>query len=1113
MRQRTRLLSVLLALVMCLGLLPGTVLADDYWPLISITNEAFSPGPGWEIETTPGPTYTITLKVDGPRDFYYEDSHSLRSSHIKVFWTGEGLPAVDPGDVTGTTTVVPGGGDNTWTLTPVPPSDPNDQPYEITGTTTGGANGGQARGRIRMAEDHETKEYDHYTLFRPEDPTRVIDYNFSPWVFKGWLCQETGEMISGDTRADRDMTLVAQWDKSQPETMDKSCGVWFFCNGGRMVPADGMTPYLLGYERIDNQMVIMTVTDTDGSLFAYPTVTREGYTFDGWYTAPEGGTRIEGKQDVSSYVGNHEKKDFNFFVSLFARWSEDKSEGQALRIDFEPDGGKITSIRGVPAAQLAPGTPKASETNTFVDTNSGIGMMMTGGDHKLDSLPEAAREGYTLDGWYTAKEGGSKVTTDTVLSEDCMLFARWVEAAGKDCKVTYDWNGATFIQDIAPQTVACGGQAPLYSISADFGRTLKGWATKDGVLWDNRTMKVTEDMTLYAVWDPAFEDDFDFSNNDEYFDNYHVSDQYLRYLVRNESPYYQKYIRDYSKNTGWGGSCFGMSAVYAMQKGNALDVGVFQSGAKGLRDLEAPNQSNNVRDLVNYYMLAQMTTPGQNAKDAYYREKNISARYSRILSGIQSSGGYALLGFNYASGGGHAVIAKSAGNGWVAIWDPNFPGVDITLTVSGGSAKFSGPSGLSDAFADYNTNTELKYVMPFNTRSQSYDASNLQSVFKSGGDKTADAAQSSRATLTSTVGDFTVAAADGRTAAVKGGEPSGDLVLERVYIDGAEDSVYRYELAAADAENLTVTLTGTDAVVQVVTGDVYARVEAAKLKTVAVSGEEVATSAAAAGKQTITMVSEKLDEKWNSVTVTGSDTGFKVGAAAGQVTISSDNGVSAAVTGENGDTWEEGAPQTITASPEGTVLTTAQLSSGAASTQPADPAAFPFTDVEEGRWFRPFVQAAYEAGLVKGITDTAYGPQNTLSLAEAVTLAARIYAEAHGETAPSGGTPWYKAAYDYCVERGVIDGSAFALEDMTRTATRFEMVAILDGAVPGERMDGSVAVETIPDLAESDAYGEMVYRWYRAGILSGNADGSFTGERSITRAEIAKILCTINRLI
>lgn len=187
------------------------------------------------------------------------------------------------------------------------------------------------------------------------------------------------------------------------------------------------------------------------------------------------------------------------------------------------------------------------------------------------------------------------------------------------------------------------------------------------------------------------------------------------------------------------------------------------------------------------------------------------------------------------------------------------------------------------------------------------------------------------------------------------------------------------------------------------------------------------------------------------------------------------------------------------------------------TTTPTNPSASgtnPFTDVGVTQWFYPYVKAAYEAGLVAGTTATTYSPGKTLTLAESVTLAARIYAENHGETAPSGGTPWYSNAYYYCVEKGVIDGKTFPLSSMSRTATRYEMVVILDGAVPSARMDNSVQVPDgkIPDVRESDVYGEMVYRWYRAGIVAGDTDGSFYGNRNISRSEVAKILCTINKL-
>ena len=39
--------------------------------------------------------------------------------------------------------------------------------------------------------------------------------------------------------------------------------------------------------------------------------------------------------------------------------------------------------------------------------------------------------------------------------------------------------------------------------------------------------------------------------------------------------------------------------------------------------------------------------------------------------------------------------------------------------------------------------------------------------------------------------------------------------------------------------------------------------------------------------------------------------------------------------------------------------------------------------------------------------------------------------------------------------------------------------------------------------------GDVVYRWYRAGILTGDAIHAFQGAKSITRAEVAVILCRL----
>lgn len=46
-------------------------------------------------------------------------------------------------------------------------------------------------------------------------------------------------------------------------------------------------------------------------------------------------------------------------------------------------------------------------------------------DLKASDLPEAEREGFSFDGWFTARDGGDKITTDTVFNSDTTLYAHW----------------------------------------------------------------------------------------------------------------------------------------------------------------------------------------------------------------------------------------------------------------------------------------------------------------------------------------------------------------------------------------------------------------------------------------------------------------------------------------------------------------------------------------------------------------------------------------------------------------------------------------------------------------------------------------------------------------
>ena len=181
--------------------------------------------------------------------------------------------------------------------------------------------------------------------------------------------------------------------------------------------------------------------------------------------------------------------------------------------------------------------------------------------------------------------------------------------------------------------------------------------------------------------------------------------------------------------------------------------------------------------------------------------------------------------------------------------------------------------------------------------------------------------------------------------------------------------------------------------------------------------------------------------------------------------------------------------------------------------QPQQPAST-VSDAPASFWGSTYIQKAAQAGLMTGTGAGTFDPNGNLTLAQAMVLAYQIHSQANGGSLPQAAGAWYMPYYQYCVDNGLLAGQ-FDPSRLNQTASRFDMVAILDKAIPAGRMTAERAVPdgAIPDLDEGDAYGEAVYRWYRAGIVTGDQSGRFNGTSSITRAETAVILCQINQLV
>lgn len=181
---------------------------------------------------------------------------------------------------------------------------------------------------------------------------------------------------------------------------------------------------------------------------------------------------------------------------------------------------------------------------------------------------------------------------------------------------------------------------------------------------------------------------------------------------------------------------------------------------------------------------------------------------------------------------------------------------------------------------------------------------------------------------------------------------------------------------------------------------------------------------------------------------------------------------------------------------------------------PVDPHAFRedlFSDVNEADWFFDHIKNVYELGIMSGRGGDKYAPLSAVSLAEAITMAAKLRSGHIGDGYDfSGGETWYARMVDYAAVQGIIQAGEFA--DYTAAATRAQFAYILSGALPSGALAEINTVEdnSLPDVRMGDAYAANIYLLYRAGILSGSDErGTFSPSSTITRAEAAVITSRI----
>ena len=129
----------------------------------------------------------------------------------------------------------------------------------------------------------------------------------------------------------------------------------------------------------------------------------------------------------------------------------------------------------------------------------------TGADGKLESLPTPTRSSYSFNGWYTEKNGGTKVTTDTVFSANTTVYAHWTYTGGG-----YYYPPVTYYT----LRFETGGGSDISSVQGTYnayidltqyvptwrGHTFTGWYSERSLTNKVSGVYLTKDMTVYAGW-------------------------------------------------------------------------------------------------------------------------------------------------------------------------------------------------------------------------------------------------------------------------------------------------------------------------------------------------------------------------------------------------------------------------------------------------------------------------------------------------------------------------------------------------------------------------------------------------------------------------------------
>lgn len=178
-----------------------------------------------------------------------------------------------------------------------------------------------------------------------------------------------------------------------------------------------------------------------------------------------------------------------------------------------------------------------------------------------------------------------------------------------------------------------------------------------------------------------------------------------------------------------------------------------------------------------------------------------------------------------------------------------------------------------------------------------------------------------------------------------------------------------------------------------------------------------------------------------------------------------------------------------------------------------------FSDVKKSDWYYNYVKTVYEKGLMKGISDTEFAPNEKLTRAMFVTILYRMDGETNANQSAFTDVEkdsWYEKAVAWASVNGIVQGVSDIEFAPNTNITREQMAAIIFRYAKYKGIDTESVVKDTNTLSHSDVFevsywaSEAMHYCIASGIISGDENGNLLPHNTATRAETATVVTRLH---